>query len=107
MVDLYNIFDPTAVPPMIKGVVILVVKVGAVPKTATPVPISSVKAVNKLAEEKDPNKVALPVEVICPVRLALVVTVSARVARATCRLLTLVVEVITNGAVPSARVLVN
>ena len=94
-------------PPITKGVVMLVVKVGAVPKTATPVPVSSVKAVNKLAEEKEPNKVAFPVEVIWPVKLALVVTVSANVARATCKLLTFVVEVITKGAVPSARVLVN
>ena len=100
-------FDPTAVPPMIMGVVMLVVKVGAVPNTATPEPVSSVRAVKRLAEEKEPNNVALPVEVICPVRLALVVTESDNVALATWRLFTLVVEVITNGAVPSARVFVS
>ena len=57
--------------------VIWVVNVGAVPKTATPVPVSSVKAVNKLADENEPKDVALPTEVIAPVKFALVVTLPA------------------------------
>ena len=106
-VDLNASVEVVLVPPITNGSVMEVVNVGAVSNTATPVPVLSVNAVSKLAEEKDPRSVALPVEVMCPVRLAFVVTVSANVARATCRLLTFVVEVTTNGAVPSAKVLVN
>ena len=51
-----------------------VVNVGDVPKTASPVPVSSVNAVLKLAEVKLPNTVAFPILVICPVKLALVIT---------------------------------
>ncbi len=54
-----------------------VVIVGDVPNTLTPEPVSSVKAVARFAEEKLPREVAFPVEVIAPVRLALVVTVAA------------------------------
>ncbi len=56
---------------------ICVVNVGEVPKTATPVPVSSVNAPNRLAEENEPREVAFPTEVIAPVRFALVVTVAA------------------------------
>ena len=55
----------------------LVVNVGAVPNTATPVPVSSVKAVSKLADVNEPKDVALPTEVTAPVKFALVVTVPA------------------------------
>ena len=49
------------------------------PKTANPVPVLSDNAPNKLAEENElvPKIVALPTEVMAPVRLALVVTVPA------------------------------
>lgn len=50
---------------------------GFVAKTATPVPVSSVRAPDRATEEKLPNDVAFPEEVIAPVRLALVVTVAA------------------------------
>ena len=53
------------------------VKVGDAEKTATPVPVSSVSAVRRLAEVNDPSEAALPTEVIAPVKLALVVTVPA------------------------------
>ena len=49
-----------------------VTSVGDVANTATPVPVSSVSAAERLAEVKLPNEVALPVEVTAPVRLALV-----------------------------------
>jgi hypothetical protein len=54
-----------------------VTKVGEVAKTADPVPVSSVKAPKRLAELNDPKEVALPTEVIAPVKLALVTTVVA------------------------------
>lgn len=54
-----------------------VTNVGEVANTAEPVPVSSVKAANRLADVNDPNDVALPTEVTAPVRLALVVTVPA------------------------------
>jgi hypothetical protein len=54
-----------------------VTKVGEVAKTAEPEPVSSVKAVDKLAEVKEPSDVALPTEVTAPVKLALVVTLPA------------------------------
>ena len=54
-----------------------VTNVGEVANTAEPVPVSSVKAANRLAELNDPNDVALPTEVTAPVRLALVVTLPA------------------------------
>jgi hypothetical protein len=47
-----------------------VTKVGDVANTADPVPVSSVKAPKRLAELKEPKDVALPVEVIAPVRFA-------------------------------------
>lgn len=49
-----------------------VTSVGDVANTATPVPVSSVSAAERLADVKLPNEVALPVEVTAPVRLALV-----------------------------------
>ncbi len=54
-----------------------VIKVGEVEKTAEPLPVSSVKAVARLAELNEPNEVALPVLIIAPVKFALVVTVPA------------------------------
>ena len=54
-----------------------VTRVGEVAKTNAPVPVSSVRAVAKLALVKEPNEVALPTEVTAPVKLALVVTVAA------------------------------
>jgi hypothetical protein len=54
-----------------------VTKVGEVPNTALPEPVSLVKAVASCAEVNDPNTAALPVDVICPVKLALVVTLPA------------------------------
>ena len=53
-----------------------VTKVGEVANTAVPVPVSSDRAPNKLAEVKVPNEVALPDEVTTPVKLALVVAVT-------------------------------
>jgi hypothetical protein len=43
-------------------------------KTLRRVPVSSLSAPVKFPEVNDPKSVALPVEVMCPVRLALVVT---------------------------------
>ena len=54
-----------------------VAMVGEVPKTATPVPVSSVRAVRRLAEVKEPSDAALPTDVTIPVKLALVVTLPA------------------------------
>ena len=54
-----------------------VTSVGDVANTAAPDPVSSVSAPAKLAELNEPNAVALPVDVIAPVRLALVVTLPA------------------------------
>ena len=54
-----------------------VTRVGELAKTAAPVPVSSVSAAAKLADVNDPKSVALPVEVIAPVKLALVVTLPA------------------------------
>ena len=45
------------VPPVIVGVAI----VGDVPKTAAPVPVSSVRAASRFADEGVPRKVATPV----------------------------------------------
>src|ERR1017187_6613729 len=79
-----------------------VTRVGEVANTATPVPVSSVKAVDKLAEVKEPKEAALPTLVTIPVRLASVVTVAA--LPPILKLATGVVEVITHGAVPVAMV---
>jgi hypothetical protein len=54
-----------------------VTSVGDVANTADPLPVSSVKAVAKLADVNDPSNVAFPVDVIAPVKLALVVTFPA------------------------------
>lgn len=54
-----------------------VTRVGLVANTAEPVPVSSVRAPAKLAELNEPSSVALPVEIIAPVKLALVVTLPA------------------------------
>ena len=54
-----------------------VTRVGDVANTADPEPVSLVKAVASCAEVNEPNTAALPVEVIWPVRFALVVTVPA------------------------------
>src|SRR5206468_3398783 len=45
------------VPPVIAGVAI----VGLVPKTAAPVPVSSVRAASRFADDGVPRKVATPV----------------------------------------------
>jgi hypothetical protein len=50
---------------------------GDIEKTERPVPVSSVTAPRRLAEVNDPSMVALPVEVMAPVRFAFVVTVPA------------------------------
>ena len=50
-----------------------VTKVGDVAKTATPVPVSFVKAVAKSADVNEPKDVAFPVDVTAPVKFALVV----------------------------------
>ena len=55
----------------------LVVKLGLVPNTALPVPVSSVRAVASCEEVNEPRDVAFPTDVIAPVRLAFVVTVHA------------------------------
>ena len=66
------------VPTSVEGVPRFgVTSVGDVAKTAVPEPVSSVSAPARFAEEKEPRTVAFPVEVIAPVRLALVVTVPA------------------------------
>ena len=54
-----------------------VVKTGLVANTAAPLPVSSVRAPERFAEENEPREVALPEEVTTPVRLAFVVTVAA------------------------------
>lgn len=54
-----------------------VTNVGDVAKTAAPLPVSSVRAVDKFAELKDPKEVAFPTEVMAPIRLAFVVTFPA------------------------------
>ena len=54
-----------------------VTSVGLVANTATPVPVSSVSALARLAEVNEPNNVALPVEVTAPVKFAFVVTLLA------------------------------
>ena len=45
-----------------------VTNVGDVANTATPVPVSSVKAPSKLADENEPKDVASPTDVTAPVR---------------------------------------
>ena len=54
-----------------------VVMFGEVPKTAAPLPVSSVKAPERLAEVKELKEVVLPMEEMAPERLASVVTVAA------------------------------
>ena len=54
-----------------------VTKVALVANTAAPEPVSSDRAVFNCALLNDPRTAALPLEVTCPVRLALVVTVPA------------------------------
>jgi hypothetical protein len=54
-----------------------VANVGVAANTAAPVPVSSVRAVLSCAEVNEPSTAAFPVEVICPVRFAFVVTVAA------------------------------
>jgi hypothetical protein len=54
-----------------------VTKVGDVANTAEPDPVSSVKAPARLEELNEPKDVALPTEVIAPVKFALVVTLPA------------------------------
>ena len=53
--------DETAVPPICKGAVMLVVNVGVVPNTSAPEPVSSVTAAARLALDGVPRKVATPV----------------------------------------------
>ena len=64
------------VPPAVP-IVTVEASVGAVPNTAAPEPVSLVSAPDRLAEEKEPKEVVLPLEVMTPVRFALVVTVPA------------------------------
>ena len=52
-----------------------VTNVGDVANTATPVPVSSDKAEDKLAEVNEPKEVVFPVDVIAPFKSALVTTV--------------------------------
>jgi hypothetical protein len=54
-----------------------VTRVGEVANTADPEPVSLVSAVFNCDELNDPNTAAFPTEVICPVRLAFVVTLPA------------------------------
>jgi len=54
-----------------------VTSVGLVEKTLEPDPVSFVRAAASCADVNEPKEVALPTEVIAPVRLALVVTVAA------------------------------
>jgi hypothetical protein len=54
-----------------------VTKVGDVARTATPVPVSSDKAVAKSAEVNDPKDVVFPMDVTAPDKFALVTTVVA------------------------------
>ena len=54
-----------------------VTNVGLVANTAAPEPVSSVSAEDRLAEVKEPNTAALPTDVTCPVKFALVVTLDA------------------------------
>lgn len=56
-----------------------VTKVGDVENTTTPVPVSLVKAVANCAEVNEPREVALPDDVIAPVKFALVTTVVAAI----------------------------
>ena len=68
--------EATPVPvgsPLMTGVA----RVGEVPNTAAPLPVSSVNAPDKLAEVNEPSDVALPEEVIAPVKFASVVTFPA------------------------------
>jgi hypothetical protein len=50
------------------------VNVGLPANTAEPVPVSSVRAVDRLEEVNDPREATLPTDVIIPVRFAFVVT---------------------------------
>jgi hypothetical protein len=77
----------TFIPPVICGATLIA--------NVEPVPVC------------EATDVALPTLVMGPVRLALVVTVSASAARAAYRLATCVAEATTNGAVPVASVLVS
>jgi len=54
-----------------------VTSVGLVANTAEPEPVSSVSAVANCADVKEPNTAALPTDVTCPVKFALVVTLDA------------------------------
>jgi hypothetical protein len=78
-------FKKVVVPPPVVSVTPLtdvVVRVapemeGLVPNTADPEPVSSVNAPERLAEVNEPSDVALPDEVIAPVKFASVVTLPA------------------------------
>ena len=59
-VDLRVSDEPAAVPPTSIGLVIWVVKVGEVAKTASPEPVSSVIAPARLADDGVARKVATP-----------------------------------------------
>jgi len=64
------------VPTKAEGVPRLgVISVGEDAKTAEPEPVLSVNAVDKFAEENEPNEVAFPEDVTAPFKLALVTTV--------------------------------
>lgn len=63
--------------PVGKPLMTGVASVGVVPKTAAPLPVSSLSAATSCAEVNDPSDVVLPTDVTTPVRLALVVTVPA------------------------------
>ena len=54
-----------------------VTRVGLVANTLAPEPVLSVNAAAKFADVKEPNTAALPTDVTCPVKFALVVTLDA------------------------------
>ena len=61
LVDCKVSVDDTAVPPLTSGMTALVVKVGDVPNTNAPVPVSFVIAAAKFADDGVPRNVATPV----------------------------------------------
>ena len=70
-------FASTVLPVRVVEASVAPVSEALVLKTATPEPLSSVRAAASVADEKLPNDVVLPTEVTTPERLALVVTVAA------------------------------
>jgi hypothetical protein len=60
---------------VVDAVVKLVVIAGEVPNTATPVPVSLVRAASNWAEVNEPSEVAFPTDVTAPVKFAFTVAV--------------------------------